>query len=339
MFKLNWRYVRYVFTIALVATAFFVIYSQFKNVYYDIPRLFKQADKSLLLLLALFQMINYLGDGMLSRLLLGIAGFKVGLKDTLKIAILGVVGNHVAPFVGGAIVTFYSYKKLDIPSAMISFLLFCWSIFVWSIYVLFFVLSLFLLPSLFFEFFTPQVGLSVIFVVILLAVLLFFLFRKKGKYLVSALKVFSRCFNKIASFFSSRISLRPHFFEKFFADFHQYLVFLKEHKRKIPRALLYAFLFYIGDILTLYFSFLVFGYHPNPVLLVFGYTISLVLTLFTLMPGTPGVMEASLVFVFIKAGFPADVALFASLLFRIFSYWLPLPVGVVSYWRLRKIQR
>jgi len=55
-----------------------------------------------------------------------------------------------------------------------------------------------------------------------------------------------------------------------------------------------------------------------------------------LIPGIPGVMEASLMMVFIKIGLPAHIVLFASLLFRIFSYWLPLPIGVFSYWRLKK---
>ncbi|PIR01913.1 MAG: hypothetical protein COV63_02515 [Candidatus Nealsonbacteria bacterium CG11_big_fil_rev_8_21_14_0_20_37_68] len=55
-----------------------------------------------------------------------------------------------------------------------------------------------------------------------------------------------------------------------------------------------------------------------------------------MIPGTPGVMEASLMVVFIKIGLPVHIVFFASLLFRIFTYWLPLPISVFSYWRLRK---
>jgi len=334
--KFRWRYVRYFLTIALIGVAFFVIFSKFKNVYYDIPLLLKEANRPLLLFLVIFQIISYLGDGWLSKILLAIAGFKVNLRDTLKIAVLGVVGNHVAPFAGGAIITFYSYKKLNIPSAVISFLVFFWSFFIWANYFLFFVLSLLLLPSLFLKFISLEGTLMIVLGLSLIFAILTVLFRRRGKYFIWFLNVFSKPINKIINFFNKRILLKPHLFEKFISDFHQYFEFLQKNKDKIPQLLFSSFLFYFGDILTLYFSFLVFGYHPNLALLIFGYTISLILTLFTFIPGTPGIMEASLLVVFIKIGLPVHVVLFSSLLFRLFSYWLPLPIGVFFYWRLKK---
>jgi len=335
-FKFRWRYIRYFLTITLMGVAFFVIFSKFKNVYYDIPLLLKEVNKSLLFFLVIFQVINYLGDGWLSQILLSIAGFKMNIRDTLKIAVLGVVGNHVAPFAGGTIITFYSYKKLNIPSAAISFLVFSWSFFIWLNYFLFFLLSLLLLPSLFFEFISLKESLIIILGFSLIFIVLFVLFRRRGKCFIWFLNIFSKPINKIISFFNKKISLSSQSFEKFISDFHQCFDYLQRNKDKIPRLLFSSFLFYLGDVLTLYFSFLVFGYHPNLALLIFGYTLSLVLTLFTLIPGTPGVMEASLMLVFIKIGFPAHIVLFASLLFRIFSYWLPLPIGVFSYWKLKK---
>lgn len=334
--KFYWRFLRYLLSITLMGVAFFVIFSKFKNVYYDIPLLFKEANKPLLFFLVIFQIINYLGDGWLSQILLSIAGFKVNFRDTLKTAILGVVGNHVAPFAGGTIITFYSYKKLNIPSAVISFLVFTWSFFIWANYFLFFILSLLLLPSLFFKFISFQETLIIILGLSLIFALLFILFRRGGKYFIWFLNIFSKPINKIINFLNKRVLLSPHLYEKFISDLHQCFDFLQKNKNKIPRLLFSSFLFYLGDILTLYFSFLVFGYRPNLALLIFGYTLSLVLTLFTLIPGIPGVMEASLMVVFIKIGLPAHIVLFASLLFRIFSYWLPLPIGVFSYWRLKK---
>lgn len=331
------RYFRYFLTIVLIAVAFFVVYSKFKNVYFDIPLLLKEANKSFLFFLVIFQIINYFGDGWLSKILLSIAGFKVNLRDTLKIAILGVVGNHVAPFVGGTMITFYSYKKLNIPSAVISFLVFSWSIFVWLIHLLFFLLSLLLLPSLFFNFISPKAVFIAFFALILISFFLFLVFRKRGKNLIWFLNIFSKPKTKVTDFLSEKNLSKSKLFEKFISDFHQCFDFLWKSKNKIPQALFSSLLFYLGDIITLYFAFLVFGFRPNPALLIFGYTLSLVLTLFTLMPGTPGIMEASLMVVFIKLGLPAHIVLLAALLFRFFSYWLPLPVAIISYWRLKKV--
>ncbi len=330
------RYFRYFLTIILIVAAFFIVYSKFKNVYYDIPLLLKEANKSFLVFLVIFQIINYLGDAWLSQILLVIAGFKVSFKNTLKIAILGVVGNHVAPFVGGTMITFYSYKKLSIPSAVISFLVFSWSIFVWLIYLLFFLLSLLLLPGLFFNFISPKSVFIAFFALILISFFLFILFRKRGKRLIWFLNIFSKPRTKVTNFLSNRKLSRPKLVEKFISDFHQCLDFLWKRKNKIPQALFSSLLFYLGDIVTFYFAFLIFGFRPDPALLIFGYTLSLVLTLFTLMPGTPGIMEASLMVVFIKLGLPAHVVLLATLLFRLFSYWLPLPAAIISYWRLKK---
>jgi len=273
----------------------------------------------------------------LSQTLLAIAGFKVKFRNALKIAILGVVGNHVAPFIGGTIVTFYSYKKLRIPAAVISFLVFTWTLFVWLNYILFFLLSLLLLPSLVFNF----VSFKIIFIIItgafLISVIFYVLFRKRGKYFVRFLNFFSKPVTKIIGFFNKKFSFKPKLFENFISEFHQSFALLLKNKNKIPQVFFFSFLFYIGDILTLYFSFLVFGFQPNFIFLIFGYTLSLVLTVFTLMPGAPGIMEASLIMVFIKFGFPAHIAIFSALLFRIFSYWLPLPFGIFSYWRLKKL--
>jgi uncharacterized protein (TIRG00374 family) len=330
------RYLRFFLTIILIIVAFFIISSKFKGVYYDIPGLLKEANRSILFLLVLFQAINYLGDSWLSQILLAIAGFKVKFRDALKVAIFGVVGNHVAPFIGGAIVTFYSYKKLRIPAAVISFLVFSWTLFIWLNYILFFLLSLFLLPSLVFNFISFEIILYIVTGIILVFVIFYLLFRKRGKYFIQFLNFFSKPINKIISFFNKKFSFKPKLFENFISEFHKSFTLLLKNKGKIPQILFFSFLFYIGDILTLYFSFLVFGFHPNLILLTFGYTISLVLTVFTLMPGAPGVMEASLMMVFIKLGFPAHIVLFSSLLFRIFSYWLPLPFGIVSWWRLKK---
>jgi uncharacterized protein (TIRG00374 family) len=70
--------------------------------------------------------------------------------------------------------------------------------------------------------------------------------------------------------------------------------------------------------------------------LIFGYTVSLVLTIASLAPETPGVVEGSMAIVFSGLGFPAHITVLSILLFRIFSYWLPLPLGIVAYFKMKK---
>ncbi len=191
------RYFRLFLTLVLIIVAFFIISSKFKGIYYDVPSLLKEVNKPLLLFLVLFQAVNYFGDSWLSQTLLAIAGFRVKFRDVFKIAILGVVGNHVAPFIGGTIVTFYSYKKLRIPAAVVSFLVFTWTLFIWLNYILFFLLSLIFLPSLVFNFVSFK-SIFIIFIgVVLILAIFYILFRKRGKYFVRFLDFFSKPITKI----------------------------------------------------------------------------------------------------------------------------------------------
>ncbi len=314
------RYFRYIWVATLIIVAFLVVFPKLKEAYNDIPSLFKAADKSLIVFLLIFQGLNYLGGGWLFQTLSAVAGFKVRLVDTIKISVLSVVGTHIAPFFGGSIVTFYAFKKLKLPAAAISFLIPAWTFFTLSIYVLFFVISLVLLPSLFFEFISLKNIVIIFSGLVLILAIATILFKGKGKYLVA-----------VANKFTGRSAA----VQKLIADFFKYLNFLPEHRHKILPILLSSFLFYAGDIATLYFAFLVFGFHPNFILLILGYALSLVLTAVAIIPGTPGVLEASLMIVFVKLGFPAHIVVFASLLFRLFTYWLPLPIGALVYWRLK----
>jgi uncharacterized membrane protein YbhN (UPF0104 family) len=54
------------------------------------------------------------------------------------------------------------------------------------------------------------------------------------------------------------------------------------------------------------------------------------------MPAGLGVIETTLVAVTVAFGAPARVAVPAVLAYRVVNFWLPLPVGVAAYLRLRR---
>ncbi len=49
-----------------------------------------------------------------------------------------------------------------------------------------------------------------------------------------------------------------------------------------------------------------------------------------LTPGGLGFVEAGLTAVLVLAGVPAAVAISATLLYRLVSFWLPIPIGLVA---------
>lgn len=78
------------------------------------------------------------------------------------------------------------------------------------------------------------------------------------------------------------------------------------------------------------------GASPQPSLVLLAYAAAQVLALIPATPGGLGFVEAGLVGTLTLAGVPAQNALAATLLYRIVSYWLPLPAGGIAYLLFRR---
>ncbi len=91
-----------------------------------------------------------------------------------------------------------------------------------------------------------------------------------------------------------------------------------------------------SDAVALYFAYRALGYEiaPGSVLLIFMVSTS-VATL-AAVPGQIGVMETTLALVSTALGVPLPVAVGASLLFRVISFWLPIPFGYAFAWDLQR---
>jgi uncharacterized protein (TIRG00374 family) len=95
------------------------------------------------------------------------------------------------------------------------------------------------------------------------------------------------------------------------------------------------------DYLALLCALRAVGAEPQPSLVLLAYTAAAVLALIPLTPGGLGFVEAGLVGTLKLAGVAAPAALAATLLYRIVSFWLPLPAAGVAYalFRRREMQR
>jgi uncharacterized protein (TIRG00374 family) len=78
------------------------------------------------------------------------------------------------------------------------------------------------------------------------------------------------------------------------------------------------------------------GAEPQPSLVLLAYAAGEVLALIPFTPGGLGFVEAGLVGTLALAGVPSQDALAATLLYRIFAYWLPLPAGGIAYLLFRR---
>lgn len=85
------------------------------------------------------------------------------------------------------------------------------------------------------------------------------------------------------------------------------------------------------DYLALLAALTAVGARPNPSLALLAFTAAAVLAMIPITPGGLGFVEAGLTATLTLAGVsPADAAV-ATLAYRLVSYWLPLPAGLVAY--------
>ena len=84
------------------------------------------------------------------------------------------------------------------------------------------------------------------------------------------------------------------------------------------------------DYATLLAALAAVGSHPRPALVLLAFCVAQVLAQIPITPGGLGFVEAGLTATMALAGVQAGDAVLATLAYRLFSYWLPLPLGLVA---------
>jgi uncharacterized membrane protein YbhN (UPF0104 family) len=119
---------------------------------------------------------------------------------------------------------------------------------------------------------------------------------------------------------------------------------LLSQRNAIRRALrlhpIRAFLAALGkwgfDYLALLCVLAALGVHANEASVLIAYAGAAVLGMIPLTPGGLGFVEAGLTGMLVLAGVSAPDAAAATLAYRLVSFWLPLPAGLVAYWLARR---
>jgi uncharacterized protein (TIRG00374 family) len=95
------------------------------------------------------------------------------------------------------------------------------------------------------------------------------------------------------------------------------------------------------DFACLVAALLAVGAQANPSLVLVAYVASVALALVPITPGGLGFVEAGLTTLLVLAGVTADQAVVGTLLYRLASFWLPIPVGALAWagWRILPLRR
>jgi uncharacterized membrane protein YbhN (UPF0104 family) len=114
---------------------------------------------------------------------------------------------------------------------------------------------------------------------------------------------------------------------------------LVAHAPRYVGALSGFVVYWTGDILTLYAALRAFGVHPEVVSLVLAYTTGYVATGIPLPAGGAGGIDAAVVLTLTAVGIPLAPAVLGVLVYRGFSFWLPVVPALAFLPTLRRLQR
>ena len=102
------------------------------------------------------------------------------------------------------------------------------------------------------------------------------------------------------------------------------------------RALAAAVLNWFLDYLVLVTALYAIGAEPRPSLVLVAFAGAAVLGMIPITPGGIGFVEVGLVGMLVAAGIPGPDATLATLAYRLFQFWLPIPAGAVAYFLFKR---
>jgi len=106
--------------------------------------------------------------------------------------------------------------------------------------------------------------------------------------------------------------------------------------RSLSMAVLYQYLLLGCDLLTVYCLLAAFHTHLPALLLILALLLTTVVGSLPVSPGSLIIYESAMTYFLSLLGVPLHVAMIITLLYRFFTFWLPMPAGLWWYRRLQK---
>jgi uncharacterized protein (TIRG00374 family) len=119
-------------------------------------------------------------------------------------------------------------------------------------------------------------------------------------------------------------------------DGFRFALSLFTHPRQGGLAVLGAAGFWAFNIGVLWASFHALGIQVPFAVVVQGFFLGMVANLFPLAPAGVGAVDAGMIGAFVLFGLPEETVFPAILIFRLVSFWMPIPPGAVAFFQLRK---
>ncbi|HNR44396.1 MAG TPA: flippase-like domain-containing protein [Methanofastidiosum sp.] len=315
-----------------------LIFVQFVG-YNEFITLIKSANPLYLGLAVVFQLLNLIFEAYKWKPLLESLKPKVSMRNVFVATMVGVFFNNITPSAktgGEPMKTFLISKEENISPIENVFATVTADRFVESLP--FFVLAIFsvMYVNLFYSVRWATIALLSFVIIIYIFVLLvatYVCFNKEAGEKV----VFK--FLRILGKFSKRINKYEDLAVSMVENFHQQFQLILRSRKVLYRSIAASVVMWTCWILRTYFVFLALGKPLNPLLVALVSTISLLMGLLPLLPGGLGVVEVTMTVLYASLKVGKNIALTATILDRILSFWLVLIfAGIITSYTLPKLK-
>lgn len=305
----------------------------------EVFRVLSSASPWFLVAAFFLQVLSWSSDAAINRTLLTTLGQKLRFSDLVRISSLEVFASHCLPVagIGFSVSNIYFFRRQGLPSQFAILLVLMRNLFVNLAFIMLFLLSLAAVPS------HPSLvtaGVISAVVVSLVGVLsvsasLYFYYNKAN--LFKAVAWGAKLINRSCNSIFHRAFCDLNKIELGLEDIYASLELTKKKKKYLPIAFLSAIMYHLAGVGCLYFVFLSLGYQPAWGALLVGYFLPMFSAMVT--PGGLGLYEGLMSAIYLLYQFPRSETLMAVLIYRFLSFWLPIPLGFLSYLSLHYGQK
>lgn len=109
------------------------------------------------------------------------------------------------------------------------------------------------------------------------------------------------------------------------------LLFIRKNLFVVFRSFSLQLFLFLADAFTIYALFTGLGISVSPFSILLCYMCTKIISILPFLPGALILYESSMSYFFATAGVPVASAIIVTLLYRLLSYWLPMPVGFLLY--------
>ncbi len=334
--KRNWKLILNIFTFVLLGAAIYLMRHDIIHVFEDLSRI----NAIVLLLLIPLQFENFVAYAHLYQEFLRILGNKQPFKRMMHVAMELNFVNHVFPSGG---VSGFSYfaarlRPHGVTTAQATLTQSMRFVLVFADFVILLFIGLFFLAlggsaSNMTILLTCTLAFSVVFAIIV------------GTYVVSdesRIHTFSqgatKVVNKLLHFFRRKhpetIKLKR--VEKTFTELHGHYKLLRSNFSELRKPFFYANVANITELATIYTVYIAYGQFVNPGAVIIAYAIANFAGLVAVLPGGIGIYEGLMTLVMVSAGVPAALSLSVTIMYRVLTMGLSLPIGYYYYNRAIK---